>query len=244
MSLAKKGKSLSEEHKRNIGLSLIGNKNSSGKHLTVEHKGKLSKSLKGRIISEEHRKRISESLKGNVVSEETKKKLREINLGKKYSEETRRKMSESRKYSRTEEEQKRIGDMMKGEKNPAWNGGSSFLPYSSEWTNELKQFIMKRDGFKCQNPYCYHKNTVLNVHHIDYNKKNCGEYNLITLCSSCNCRANANRGFWGNLYNELVWGRYSTFNYQDDFVLVGSMDDVVQTNQLAVRRENCYARSS
>ena len=37
---------------------------------------------------------------------------------------------------------------------------------------------------------------VLDVHHIDYNKENCKENNLITLCKQCNLRANKNRDYW------------------------------------------------
>ncbi|KKL07361.1 hypothetical protein LCGC14_2586770, partial [marine sediment metagenome] len=45
---------------------------------------------------------------------------------------------------------------------------------------------------------------ILNVHHIDYDKKNCGMDNLVTLCASCNTRANVNRGFWIELYKFLI----------------------------------------
>ena len=34
------------------------------------------------------------------------------------------------------------------------------------------------------------------VHHIDYNKQNCKENNLITLCLQCNNRVNSNRNYW------------------------------------------------
>lgn len=34
------------------------------------------------------------------------------------------------------------------------------------------------------------------VHHIDYDKKNSHESNLITLCKSCHARTSIDRGFW------------------------------------------------
>ena len=41
---------------------------------------------------------------------------------------------------------------------------------------------------------------VLHVHHIDYNKENCSQDNLITTCQQCNLRANSNRDYWKELY--------------------------------------------
>jgi 5-methylcytosine-specific restriction endonuclease McrA len=40
----------------------------------------------------------------------------------------------------------------------------------------------------------------LEVHHIDYDKYNNKEYNLITLCKQCNVRANYNRNYWKEIY--------------------------------------------
>ena len=42
----------------------------------------------------------------------------------------------------------------------------------------------------------------IEIHHIDYDRKNCGEDNLITLCKQCNLRANYNRDYWKNSYEE------------------------------------------
>lgn len=97
---------------------------------------------------------------------------------------------------------------IRGENNPAWNGGSSFFPYSPEFTDELKQFIKDRDDHECQNPYCDHKTKRLNVHHINYNKQNCSQFNLITLCMVCNVKANINRMEWQRLYKKIIWSKY------------------------------------
>jgi len=45
---------------------------------------------------------------------------------------------------------------------------------------------------------------VLSIHHIDYDKQNCKENNLITLCDSCNNRANSNRNYWIEFYTKKV----------------------------------------
>lgn len=101
----------------------------------------------------------------------------------------------------------KIGKLnVKKENNGFWQGGKSFEPYSLEWTKELKEFIRNRDNYTCQNcgmteeEHLMIMNRVLSVHHIDYNKKNCKQDNLITLCHWCNLRANLNRDYWQNFY--------------------------------------------
>ena len=53
-----------------------------GRHLTEEHKRKLSESGKGKEFSKERKENISKSLKGHPVSSETRRKLAEIFKGK------------------------------------------------------------------------------------------------------------------------------------------------------------------
>lgn len=76
----------------------------------------------------------------------------------------------------------------RGEKNYRWKGGYSVGDYSREWTKYLKEFIRNRDNRRCQYPNCDYDDTKekqkLSVHHIDGNKRNCAEYNLISLCNS------------------------------------------------------------
>ena len=66
-----------------------------GKHLSEEHRRKLSEVNKGHIVSEKTKKKISETLKGHIFSEETRRKMSEAK--KNMSEETRRKISETMK---------------------------------------------------------------------------------------------------------------------------------------------------
>ena len=80
--------------------------------------------------------------------------------------------------------------------------GLGYLPYSKEFTKTLKKQIRLRDNFTCQ--YCgmtqkehfkkYGRD--IEIHHIDYNKFNCDENNLITTCKICNSRANFNRDYY------------------------------------------------
>ena len=63
----------------------------------------------------------------------------------------------------------------------------------------VREFVLHRDGHKCQNPNCKckdNKEQILKVHHIIYRSKggtNRPE-NLITLCSKCHTPANHKKG--------------------------------------------------
>ena len=44
----------------------------------------------------------------------------------------------------------------------------------------------------------------LDVHHIDYNKNNNAEGNLVSLCHECHSKTNYNRGYWIKYFQEEV----------------------------------------
>lgn len=102
------------------------------------------------------------------------------------------------------------GDKIKGDKNPNWIDGRSHLDYPVEFNKELKLKIRSRDNYICQNcgmteeEHLIVYGTNLTVHHIDYNKNNCSENNLITLCDGCNLRANWNREYWKQIYIDKI----------------------------------------
>jgi len=92
-----------------------------------------------------------------------------------------------------------------GSEHPLWNGGTSWEPYCRIWTDkQFKDFIKERDNFECQNDDCWKTSKNLCIHHINYNKKDCDLYNLITICISCNTRANINRKYWEEYYKEVI----------------------------------------
>jgi len=100
-----------------------------------------------------------------------------------------------------------------GCKNVHWKGGISKEPYCQDWTKDLKEFVKERDGYKCLNPHCSSKNPDnLTVHHINYNKKSCDPENLITVCRSCNARANKDRNWHEAWYKAILTKRYG-YNY-------------------------------
>lgn len=83
-------------------------------------------------------------------------------------------------------------------KHPQYINGASFESYTLAFTESLKTSIRDRDNRECQ--LCHKKEIELkrklDVHHIDYNKKNCNETNLISLCLKCHRKTNGNRIYW------------------------------------------------
>ena len=105
------------------------------------------------------------------------------------------------------------GDKISGDKNPNWKGGIACEPYCDVWLDkEYKQSIMKRDDHECQNPDCWNTTDRMGLHHIDYDKKNCKPENIITVCVSCNSRANGSKDFprqyWQQMYEGIMISKY------------------------------------
>lgn len=97
------------------------------------------------------------------------------------------------------------GKNVVGENNPNWKDGVSLDPYCPIWNyKSFRKDLFARDNHRCQNPHCFGDNENLSLHHIDYDKKNCHPDNLITLCVSCNSRANANRDWHTSFYQALM----------------------------------------
>lgn len=184
---------------------MIGNTISKGRKLSKSHKEKISISLigntrtKGRIIPEEELERR----RGRKQSEKQKEKTRLRMMGNAYS----------------------VGVNV-GPNHPQWKGGISKEPYCCMWTKEYKEEIKERDGYKCLNPHCWNKDYGLTIHHLDYNKKNCHPKNLITLCRSCNSRANKNENSWMALYQLILNQRYG-YQYLDGGI---SLDYIIDRN--------------
>lgn len=93
--------------------------------------------------------------------------------------------------------------------NSNWKGGISCEPYCDVWLDkDFKESIKQRDEYKCLNPDCWGAFKRLSIHHIDYVKKNCNPNNLITLCVSCNSRANKNKKWHIAWYQAVMYRRY------------------------------------
>jgi len=83
-----------------------------------------------------------------------------------------------------------------------WNAGTGRpRDYNKTFNIEFKDLIRKRDNFQCQICGCPEKECLrkLDIHHIDYNKKNDNPSNLISLCIGCHTRTTHKRNHWKNL---------------------------------------------
>lgn len=99
-----------------------------GKHLTDEHKQKISERLKNRIVSDETRKKRSESLKGRTFSEETLEKMRKAQ----------------------QERVKRMGDEHPFKKHEFSCAGENNPMHGTKMPKELKQKLMQYHKEHCQ----------------------------------------------------------------------------------------------
>jgi len=172
---------------------------------------------KGFKHSKETRKKMSEShmgkesgMSGKHHRIETRKKMSEVQrgnqywLGKKHTEKSKRKMSKAQLgCKKSKETRLKMSECKRGAKSPNWQGGISFLPYPTEWTESLKESIRERDNYVCQ--LCgIHQDELernLHIHHIDYNKDNLDPKNLISLCPSCHAKTNFSREKWYEYFN-------------------------------------------
>jgi len=70
--------------------------------------------------------------------------------------------------------------------------------YGAEFDNALKEQVRFRDKYKCQVCGCpqIENGRQLDVHHIDYNKRNNILNNLVSLCRKCHMKTNYNREEW------------------------------------------------
>lgn len=147
----------------------------------------------------------SESLIGHYVSDNTRKNQSIAHSGQ---------ISSFKGKHHTEESKKLLSMSLKGllagDKHPNWQGGIGRLPYSFEFNSQLKREVRQRDNFTCQHCHKSEKeeikdmDRILTIHHIDYNKQNCKRNNLITVCCSCNVKANFDRDYWFAYYTYII----------------------------------------
>jgi len=99
-----------------------------------------------------------------------------------------------------------MGLSRSGSRNPGWQGGVKDDPRPKDDTVELRDRIRARDGHQCQICGKTQKEgeKKLPVHHIDYDKMNSSELNLITLCNSCHSKTGFNREYWQERLSRLL----------------------------------------
>jgi 5-methylcytosine-specific restriction endonuclease McrA len=166
------------------------------------------------------REHISRKMTGHSVSPETREKIGRANKKTVYSLEENRKNAQRMKtkwqdiyyvekqiISRNSPEHKeKIKNLWARENNPMWKGGYSKLPYALIWGNKLREEIRKRDEYICgicglPQEKLSGWTKKLDIHHKDYDPKNCQADNLVALCRRCHLKTNFNRNQWKIFFN-------------------------------------------
>ena len=201
LSEANIGKTHSEETKRKLSEALSGeNHYLYGKTLSEEHRRNLSEANIGKTLSEEHKRKISEALSGE----------KNPNYGMPCSEETRRKISRANSgenhylHGKTLSEEHRRN--LSGKNHHSWKGGISFFPYNPIFKKVMREYIRERDNHECQFCETPENGEKLSVHHIDHDKDNNSEDNLISLCRDCHNNETTSNGDQP-VWQEILTGR-------------------------------------
>lgn len=179
-------------------------KSLTGKLQAKSHKQKISKSMKLVWYNEIYRRPLIESMT-NTLNKKFKYKYTsrecyycgtefKINIKCAY-------LRNEGKYCSRKCLYKDLKTISLNINNSNWRGGISLEPYGMEFTNELKKRIRERDNNKCIECGVSSLEENLQIHHIDYNKKNNNENNLVTLCSSCHGRTGGSRNDWISYFN-------------------------------------------
>ena len=202
----KKGRKQTEETKQKIRMSHIGLKASeeTKKKMSKSHKENPTCYWKGKTLSEEHKQKIQETTKKTYENPEIR-----LSCGRKGRE-----ILESQKQAIK-------NHMLKAWKDPEfrnklirenannWQDGISFKEYGYDFDKYSRAKIYERDAHTCQNPKCERCSSKLDTHHIDYDKKNNAEQNIISLCTSCHTKTNFNRNMWKEFYKNIMEKKYA-----------------------------------
>lgn len=184
----------------------------------------MKKKAEARKLSEETKDKIRKALKGKIVSLETRKKqslaMLGKNKGKKRSLETKILMSKihkgknlNNKFGLGNKSHTGLKDSAKTKRKKSLALGGTGISgelseYGPEFDSALKEQVRFRDGYKCQECGCtqIENDRGLDIHHIDYNKKNNKSNNLISLCRSCHMKTNIKRAYWTKQYQKVLGG--------------------------------------
>jgi 5-methylcytosine-specific restriction endonuclease McrA len=116
---------------------------------------------------------------------------------------------------------KKLENQICGEKHHFWKGGISFGPYSPDFNNKLKRKIKIRDNYTCL--ICGKETQKLAVHHINYDKLNSNEQNLISLCYSCHSKTNSNREHWIKFFESIMNEKYVNMSKNNNGIKIDKL---------------------
>jgi len=163
-----------------------------GRHHSAESIKKMSDAKKGKKRDPEATRKTVEKTRGQKRSKEFCERLSKL-VKKEFDDGTRKSWNKGKHLSR--EHRLKIGLANRGAATASslgWSGKQLRHGYTYEFNKELKETIRARDKFTCF--MCGESGKA--VHHIDYDKENNSEDNLITLCPICHGKTNFNRDSW------------------------------------------------
>ena len=184
----KKGKKLSDAHKKKISESL------KGKKLTAATKKKISEAKKGRKFSDATKKKLSEAHKGKKHSVATKKKMSGVRKGKKHSKSWTKNISEANKgKKRTDIAKKKMSASHQGIPYEKWEAFACEKKYCPKFDEKCRESNRNKYGRRCFicNKTEKANGQKLSVHHVDMQKSQGCESNwkLVPLCKHCHATA-------------------------------------------------------
>lgn len=211
-------------------LGLAGRPSMAGKHHTKQTREKISKALKGKSLTEQHKRKLSLANIGkHPFKPLTEEERLNISRATKAAmallpPEVKEKMRVASGFAlsgpdnmhygipKTPEIKAKIratiilNGSSAGSNNPNWKGGISKDPYPFEFDEELRESIYDRDDHTCQGCGVPQAECLrsLNLHHIDYNKSNMVETDLISLCDKCHGKTSYNREYWQSHFEEMI----------------------------------------
>lgn len=159
-----------------------------GKKFTKEHRENMGKAFKGKTYEE---------ISGKEKADERRKNLSLVNSGE-----------NNAFYGKTHSIQSRIKQSSRKQGIPLekWEKFVGRESYGIEFNKKLKEKIRERDNQICQECGKLQKELkrLLDIHHIDYNKKNNNSNNLISLCNNCHMKTNFNRKHWERYFKNIM----------------------------------------
>jgi len=197
---------VSELTRQKLSLSKLGNKNPAKR---LEVRKKISKSKIGKTFPVSEYPNYGNRGKPTWIKGLTKEnderveKMAENLKGQKRSKETCKKIS----LSRLGKPSPKPEGFMEGDKNPNWRGGIGRDGYLNEF-GAMAKVVRRRDSHVCQLCGKIEDGRALDVHHIDYNKKNNFLLNLVALCHPCNVRVSYNREHWTSYWQNFISERF------------------------------------
>jgi hypothetical protein len=224
LNMRQKGYKHSEETKRKLSLSKIGNKNPQfGIHRTKEEKEHLRKMNIGRKFTDEVRLKISIANKGRKHTDEARKNMSDAHKGQKawnsgktgvYSEETRRKIGDSQRGKKRGpmniDTRKKMSEYHLSLKEKSWNWKGGTSPEKKIIRKGLqfklwREAVFVRDNWTCQKYNT--KGGTLHPHHIqnfsDFPELRFEVSNGITLSEKAHREFHKKYGLKNNTYDQL-----------------------------------------